>query len=592
MLFSLPELSSGTVEFSRAGGFGGRTSAVEVVGNYAYFNQGQDLIVRDLAERRDLLRLPLPSTPQRITFSGAHLFIACADAGLVIVDVTDRGAPRIASTLPLPGFARDLLVQDPFVYAVAGNRAVYLTDVSDRSRPAVVRSVVEDYYVEDVAIAGSTLFVSDGINGIHVYDISTPTSPAAIGSIQNVRQNGQLVASYPYLYVSQLDGALEIYNISDPRSPARLSRLQTPGRAADLDISGSTLFLSNRSRLVIVDIANASSPTLLSQSEIAAIDAKVVRSVIYAAADFTGLLTIDISNPRDPALTGRRHTLGVPRALSVSGTRAVAADFHNGMLSLDISDPKLIRSSSALALPSPPLDAAFTGTHCLVACGEDGLQSVSMTTPLRKVATLARSCQAVSTSGSFALLGRGSAGIDVLDISNPSRPRRLSSLALSGWIDRVLLRNRTGYAGNGSDLYVIDLRDPRRPVLAGRMTAAGTFGLAAQTRYLFAAGLGSLKVFDLDDPVDPANLSSIETKPPQYVTSMSVSGGRAFLAARFSGIWLYDVSDRTRPALAASWVPGGDISFVHWAKPYLFAGDGRDGGLDVLSVTGGPAFEE
>lgn len=573
--------------FTNAGHFGGRTSAAEVQGSYLYYSQAADLIVRDLRSKKDAARLTLPGAIRKVRAAAGYVYAACADAGLVIVDVAIPTAPRVASTLQLAGFSQGLQLMDPYAFVVAGNRAVYLVDYSDRNHPRLVTTVFESYYVEDVVAAAGALYVSDGVNGLRVYDIATIESPRFAGSLENVRYNGRLTVSGTYLYDSLLDGGLAVYDISDRFAPREVAVQNLPGRAADLDLAGKRLYVCNGGGgLSILDVSNPRSPSVLSTLSTTAVDGSLSQSTYYLASDFSGLVTVDVSDAREPRVKDRRRTLGVARSLDVASGKAYIADFHNGFSVLDISSPSAITISSSLDLSSSPLDARVSGGKAYVACGTGGMRILSVSGAVRQVGTYSAAAYAVALLGTNAVVARGSAGIDVVDVSDSAKPRRVASLALGGWVDCIAVRGNVAYAGNGSDLFVISLPKPGAPVISKQVPLTGTYGLAWQTRYLFAAGLGSLSVFDLGSPAAPLLLSALDLTPPQYVRSLSVSGGRAFLASRFSGIDAYDVSNRSKPVLLGSYLPGFDVSLVRWAKPYLYAGDGRDGGLTVISVAG------
>lgn len=573
--------------FTSAGRFGGRTSAVDVQGNYLYYSQAADLIVRDMRSKKDVARLTLPGVIRKLRVASSYVYAACADAGFVIVDVAIPTAPRVASTLRLAGFSQGLQLVDPYAFVVAANRAVYLVDYSDRYHPRLVTTVFESYYVEDAAAEAGALYLADGINGIRVYDISTVASPRFAGVLENVRYNGRLAVSGTYLYDSLLDGGIAIYDISDRFAPREVAVQNLPGRAADIDLVGKRLYVCNGGGgLTIVDVSNPRSPSILSTLSMTAANGSLSQSTYYVASDFSGLLAVDVSDPREPRVKDRRRTLGVARSLEVTSGKAYVADFHNGFSVLNISSPSAITLSSSLDLISSPLDAAVSGGTAYVACGTGGMRILSVSGAVRQLGTYSPAAYAVALLRTNAVVARGKAGIDVVDVANSAKPRRVASLALGGWVDCVVVRENVAYAGNGSDLFVIDLSKPAAPVISKQVPLTGTYGIAWQTRYLFAAGLGSLSIFDLGSPAAPLLLSALGLTPPQYVRSLSVSGGRAFLASRFSGIDAYDVSDRSKPVLLGSYVPGFDVSLVKWAKPYLYAGDGRDGGLNMLTVVG------
>ncbi|MEW6368838.1 MAG: hypothetical protein AB1714_29770 [Acidobacteriota bacterium] len=577
------------LSFTRLGHFGGPTSAVESLGQYLYYNQDTDLLVYDTLARKELARLPLPDTIQKIKATESKLYVACGRAGLVVISLADPTHPRVLGSRSLNGYVDDLCLREPYVFVVAANAAVYLVDVQEPSRPRVVRTVVSDYYVEDVAADAGHLYVSDGINGIAIFDILSIESPRLLRTVDNVRQNGPLLVNGGYLYSSFLDGGLAAYDLSDPASPREVSVIHIGGRGSDLDMAGATLFVSNRSGgIMAVDVSNPARPVVAGRLSVNAYDACPSGGSLYCAAWFSGALRLDIRDPRSITVQGRRQTLGVPRSIRVEGTRAYVADYHNGLRVLDIRDPGAIKIQGALDLPGPILRAAMTSTHAFLASGPNGLQVVSLGARPHQIGKYAPggcySCALVDST--TLVVARGNAGIEILDVSNPARPRLLSRIQPSGWVDALAVRRPMVYAGNGSDLFTIDITKRDQPVLRQELTRAGTLGLTTQTHFLFTTGDRTFSAFDIMSAATVVPLASIDLSPPQYHTSVSVSGARAYIASRYSGLRAFDLTDRRHPTLFGSLVTGGDVSLAAWGKPYLLLGDGQSGGIILYSITG------
>lgn len=576
------------IEFTEAGHFGGRTSAVETQGGYVYYNQGKDLVVRDTTKGLDVARIRMPGSPQKLIASSAYLYAACADGGFAVLSIANPALPSLISRVPLAGFVQSFALAEPYAFVVAANRALFLVDVSDHTHPRLVSTVYEDYYVEDAVASGPTLYLSDGINGLRVYDISTTNNPVLIGKLANVRYNGRILAAGSYLYDSLNDGGLAIYDVTTRSAPKEISFKKIPGRAGDIELAGETLYLSNRGGgLILVDVSNPAAPEVLSQPSYPANDGRLSQTTFYLASDLAGLYVLDVTRPRSPAVKDRYRTVGVVRAVQVISGSAYVTDFHNGFSVLDVSSPSAIRVAASFDIADPPLAAAVADGRAYVACGTGGLKILSVGgTSLALLGTYAPSCQAVAISGKNAVLARGDQGIELVDVSNPAAPTRAGSLPLSGWVDQLVVRGGMAYVGNGSDLFVVNIATPAKPVLVRRVTLAGTYGLTTQTHFLFTTGLGTLSVFDLTRPSAPRTLATTGLSPPQYVRSLSVSGGRAFLARRFSGVDAYDVSNRANPVLLDTYTTDYDAVLAYWAKPYLYVCDGRDGGVTLISVVG------
>ncbi|MCS7224658.1 MAG: hypothetical protein NZ959_08915 [Armatimonadetes bacterium] len=148
--------------------------------------------------------------------------------------------------------------------------------------------------------------------------------------------------------------------------------------------------------------------------------------------------------------------------------------------------------------------------------------------------------QQVVLSGNTALVlsvaeGSPSGGaFSVVDISNPSRPQLLSQLSVTP--DAVVVSGHYAYLGSGRLLKVVNLSDPRNPVverevpLTGRLEGDG--GLAVTNRLYLCEGTAGLSVWDLSNPGHPVRLGILGNIG--VVRSVVVSGTYAFVSA---GAW-------------------------------------------------------
>ena len=174
-----------------------------------------------------------------------------------------------------------------------------------------------------------------------------------------------------------------------------------------------------------------------------ATDVVVVGNRAYVAFGYGGLLILDISNPANPVRLGGCETGGYARSVAVSGTVAYVADDWKGLQIIDVSHPaspvRLARYDMEMAW-----SVAVSGT---VACVADygvarELRIIDVSNPSHPVGlssfATAYPAVAVAVSGTVAYVAEalytdegGNTATDgcleIIDISNPSSPRLLSS---------------------------------------------------------------------------------------------------------------------------------------------------------------------
>jgi hypothetical protein len=162
--------------------------------------------------------------------SAAYAYVADGQAGLQVVDLTDRARPRQVGTLPAPN-------------------SCPATGAHPDCGPA---------FVVDVAVAGSHLYRTDAKrqyctnqgcianpeSGLRVFDVSSPASPREVGFLHTPGEAQRVALAGRYAYLADGSGGLRVIDADQPtgdrgRLPlpaglrARTARAQhrQPGRA-------------------------------------------------------------------------------------------------------------------------------------------------------------------------------------------------------------------------------------------------------------------------------------------------------------------------------------------------------------------------
>jgi hypothetical protein len=136
-----------------------------------------------------------------------------------------------------------------------------------------------------------------------------------------------------------------------------------------------------------------------------------------------------------------------------------------------------------------------------------------------------------------ALIAERGNGLGIYDISIPESPQWLGYLILPGsMVNNIEVRGRTAYVGNEeAGVVLLDVNDPRSPVIIGQVPAAGANGVFVDGNRLYVArwNFGG-SVFDFGTPQTPSLVAS-------YPVSGQVFTGRMFdVAARNSIVWFAD----------------------------------------------------
>jgi len=133
-----------------------------------------------------------------------------------------------------------------------------------------------------------------------------------------------------------------------------------------------------------------------------------------------------------------------------------------------------------------------------------------------------------------------------LDVTN--KKDIIGSVDTPGYAFEVVVTgNRAYIADNDSGLQVIDISDPTRPRIIGSVDTPGyAYGVAITgNRAYVADGWSGLQVIDISDSSNPTIIGSVDT--PYYASEVVVIGNKAYVANYWSGLQVIDISDPARP---------------------------------------------
>jgi len=192
--------------FNPGGRLRGATN-LAIAGNYAYVTCEAGLVIVDISQPtapRIAAEVAAPAIrrPTAVAIQFRYAFVTDGD-GLKVVDVTIPEQPRLVekATVALPD-ARNVYVARTYAYVAAGRQGVAIVDVERPEQPRVDQvfdagGVLDDVFDVKVAMTNASLFayVADGRNGLRVLQlVSANATPGAFGF--SPRPAPRLIATY------------------------------------------------------------------------------------------------------------------------------------------------------------------------------------------------------------------------------------------------------------------------------------------------------------------------------------------------------------------------------------------------------------
>lgn len=285
-----------------------------------------------------------------------------------------------------------------------------------------------------------------------------------------------------------------------------------PGSADVLAVVGDLLIAGTRNEARILDVSQPGAASVAGRYAFGqpVLDIAVGKGdgpIVYVANSHDGLRRLDLSDPAAPVVSGTLPTRGQAVGVAVASGYAFVGDNSLGFDSVELAGG-MQRVGEYLG-DGFPRDIAAMGTLVFVADQPAGLLAVDVSDPAspsvagrlslgREPVTgvVAPDARSWDAEPSFVAMASGTAGLQVVDVSDPTAPTTAASIAPAGrfagvaiWADRL-------FVAGDCVLRVFDLAEPGLPVLVAEADLGGEAGtVAVGEEHVFAATADGIRIF-------------------------------------------------------------------------------------------------
>jgi hypothetical protein len=268
-------------------------------------------------------------------------------------------------------------------------------------------------------------------------------------------------------------------------------------------IDGGRAYLAAGNTLTIVDISNPAAPKGLGAYDVPdrIWGFSVIGSRAYMACDLHGVEILDVSNPAKVTEVGYYKTKGQAHSVEVFGKTALVADHMLGVAYLDISNEvKPVLRGSVFVEGYPRYVALFgsllyavdspAGFYVVDPAAAEPLDPLgAIQTPdagFGRIISIGVSDQADTRSPKIAVVSGGRV-LQLYDVSKPAAPVLLSTFATPGRGARMTMKNRMAYvADNAEGIQVVDVSTPSKPrIVSSHKTAKPAIDVAVIDSLLY-----------------------------------------------------------------------------------------------------------
>jgi len=258
---------------------------------------------------------------KQLVISGTIGYIADLGVGLRTIDLADPNhISELANLYRHSHEAWSVAIRGNYAYEAVRYWRLFVADVSN---PAQLDSLwclgmtPQNCNYLKVLIVGDYLYAFDfhssGPSYIQTYDLVNPEVPEWVDSlaIPQLSEGGifGVTASNGYLYFVQYN-YFRVYSLSNPAAPQLAGSCGLPvanfyAHGRRVVVTDNYAYVANcGGGVVIVNIANPSSPTVVTSVQGYYSEVAVSQDILIADNPYSGIQVMDISNPTDPIIVG------------------------------------------------------------------------------------------------------------------------------------------------------------------------------------------------------------------------------------------------------------------------------------------------
>jgi formylglycine-generating enzyme required for sulfatase activity len=495
----------------------GNAYGVAIVGNFAYVADGlSGLRVFNVTNPSSPVQAGVLNTPglaRGVIVEGSFAYVADDTGGLRVIDITNPANMTEVGFFDTPGQAYRMALAGSSIYIADYNYGLRIVDISNAALPVEIGHYDTTGYSYDVKIVGGLAYLADDGSGLRIVDISNPANPILVGSRTTLGTTHGVIIDGTYAYLSDWYNGLRVMDISNPASPHEAGFYDTPGHCLDVTVSGSYAYIADvHAGIRIVDISNPEEPLEVGRCETPdwAFDVAVSGNYAYVADRQSGLRVQNVSVPSAPYEVGFYNTPGESYAVAVSGSLAYIADGPSGLRIVDVSNSSLPVEIGFLDTPGWATDVAIAGNLVYIADSTGGLRIIDVTNPSApeevSVYDAAGSIRHVLVRDGYVYMTAGNSGhrdatgLHILNVSDSEQPTIEGFYQTPGNARAIALSGNYAYVSDGwAGVQIIDISDPSQMVEAGhynRDSGGNSYGVAVSGCYAYLTDYFYFEVLD------------------------------------------------------------------------------------------------
>jgi hypothetical protein len=485
------------------------------------FNQG--LVAQDIKNMTLLGNYGRGEGESKSVFAAGSIVYYGLGSKLQIASFSDPSNPvKIGSVIlsdVVEALVRTSVGGTQYIVASGGSK-MWIINVQNPTTPSLLSTV--DLGLgstgEGIATSGTYAYVAAGDAGFKIYNIATPSAPVQVASIDSLAYCESVVISQPYAYIaanttSNFQGRSFIIDISTPENPVYKSTIMGYGGYHQyMNVRSGYAFICDYNEgLQVINVSDVTNPTNVTTVPSGYRTASIIfdGNYGYIAVGDSGMAIYNVVNPVSPSFVTKIQTTG--RAAFVSYGAITIGGTPTGHIFVANRNPAPGISAINVSNPAAPVTSAF----------------------LAALAAAPGIAYTPFYSDGKVYVAYGSAGLRIIDVSFPTSPTLLSTLALGGDSRAVVVSGNYAYvAARDSGVHIIDVTNAASPVKIKTIKTPRARGVAIGGTILYVAASDSgMGLIDISDPTNALLIS---------YTGSSVYGENVTVDGNIVGLTDYD----------------------------------------------------
>ncbi|MBD3351590.1 MAG: hypothetical protein GF364_08905, partial [Candidatus Lokiarchaeota archaeon] len=509
-------------------------TAVKIRGQKAFIGTESNGLIISNINNTDFINLIASissiSNINQLEIDGNFLYVL-NDTGIISVNITDIYNPFMIDYLSLSGNPRNIIIKNRFAYIACGEAGINIVNVSDATKIDNIGSINGIGNVLDLTLTNDAIYGAVDTSGFIALNISNKIIPEYVytentnGSACGIRYNGG------YVYIADLDAGLSIYKLENAQNALPINdnsdlSLTEEFNCINIEMNDNYCYiLDEKYGFVIIRVKDPMLPDKLidytSELEVKANDLIVRDDLVFIADDNSGLKIFKCNECEGIEYLGGTLLDQKPASIGLDGNIAYMTDYSGRLYSINISDPTNPVNITSVLFGGLSYDITIDGDLVFVADGANGLAVIEASDPnnLNVLTHTGAVNMALNTyiDGDIAYLSCYDDGLHFYNVSNPNHPSILNIVDFLGYsVHNVIVQNKLAYIAWGSrGLNIFNIHDMSNIIQIGSHAISGDeFALDLENSgdiVYIAGSVSGLEVFDVSNPSNPQRTFNDDT---------------------------------------------------------------------------------